>query len=286
MPVFSSHTDWDGTRLPATLAQMLVTEDLARSFLDGSRGRVEAVRGLTLRVDTGEIYGLLGPNGAGKTTTLRLFATLLRPERGRIEIDGIDAVDDPVGARSRLAYVPAEAGLPERLTPIETVQLFGEIQGIHDAGRRAADLLERLGAANYARTPCSSLSTGMKRRVVLARALIHDPPLLLLDEPTDGLDVGGRRDVLELVRGLAGEGRAVIVSSHIMGEVEALCSRIGVMSGGRIVAEGSVASLLSSTGTRELGDAFLHLTRDNAAPARDNAAPPRDTASPTRENAA
>ena len=228
---------------------MLVTQDLARSFVDGSRGRVEAVRGLTLRVETGEIYGLLGPNGAGKTTTLRLFATLLKPDRGRIEVGGIDAVKDPVGARSRLAYVPAEAGLPERLTPMETVQLFGEIQGIRDAGRRAADLLDRLGASNYARTPCSSLSTGMKRRVVLARALIHDPPLL----------------VLELVRGLAGEGRAVIVSSHIMGEVEVLCSRIGVMSGGRIVAEGSVATLLSTTGTSELGDAFLSLTREDAA---------------------
>ena len=252
-------------RCPLDSRAMLVTEDLARSFVDGSRGRVEAVRGLTLRVETGEIYGLLGPNGAGKTTTLRLFATRLRPERGRIEIDGVDAVADPVGARSRLAYVPAEAGLPERLTPQETVELFGEIQGIRDAGRRAVDLLDRLSASRYANTPCSALSTGMKRRVVLARALIHDPPLLLLDEPTDGLDVGGRRDVLELVRGLAGEGRAVIVSSHIMGEVEALCSRLGVMAGGRIVAEGSVATLLSSTGTRELGDAFLSLTREDAA---------------------
>ncbi|HEY2773330.1 MAG TPA: ABC transporter ATP-binding protein [Candidatus Binatia bacterium] len=244
---------------------MLVTDDLARSFLDGSRGRVDAVQGLNLTVECGEIYGLLGPNGAGKTTTLRLLATLLRPDRGRIHIDGVDAIANPVGARSRLAYVPAEAGLPERLTPLETVRLFGEIQGIRGAASRAADLLERLGAVRYASTPCSALSTGMKRRVVLARALIHDPPLLLLDEPTDGLDVGGRRDVLDLVRGLAGEGRAVIVSSHIMGEVEALCSRLGVMSGGRIVAEGSVATLLTSTGTDELGDAFLSLTRDTAA---------------------
>ncbi|MFN2425733.1 MAG: ABC transporter ATP-binding protein [Candidatus Binatia bacterium] len=244
---------------------MLVTENLARSFVDGSRGRVEAVRNLSLTVQRGEIYGLLGPNGAGKTTTLRMLATLLRPDQGRILIDGIDAVADPVGARSRLAYVPAEAGLPERLTPHETVRLFGEIQGISGSAARATDLLERLGASPYAFTPCTSLSTGMKRRVVLARALIHDPPLLLLDEPTDGLDVAGRRDVLELVRGLAREGRAVIVSSHIMGEVEALCSRLGVMSGGRIVADGSVATLLSSTGTSELGDAFLSLTRDTAA---------------------
>jgi len=244
---------------------MLVTENLARSFVDGARGRVEAVRNLSLTVEKGEIYGLLGPNGAGKTTTLRMLATLLRPDHGRIEIDGVDAIDQPVRARSRLAYVPAEAGLPERLTPHETVRLFGEIQGISNAAARATDLLDRLGASAYTFTPCSSLSTGMKRRVVLARALIHDPPLLLLDEPTDGLDVGGRREVLDLVRGLARDGRAVIVSSHIMGEVEALCSRIGVMSGGRIVADGSVASLLSTTGTSELSDAFMSLTRDTAA---------------------
>jgi sodium transport system ATP-binding protein len=244
---------------------MLVTQGLARSFVDGSRGRVEAVRDLSLTVEKGEIYGLLGPNGAGKTTTLRMLATLLRPDRGRIEVDGIDAIASPVAARSRLAYVPAEAGLPERLTPHETVRLFGEIQGVSKSAARASHLLDQLGASDYAFTPCTSLSTGMKRRVVLARALIHDPPLLLLDEPTDGLDVGGRRDVLNLVRGLAKEGRAVIVSSHIMGEVEALCSRIGIMAGGSIVADGSVASLLSTTGTSDLGDAFLSLTSDTAA---------------------
>lgn len=244
---------------------MLVAEDLARSFVDGSRGRVDAVRSLNLRVENGEIYGLLGANGAGKTTTLRMLATLLRPDKGRIFIDGVDAIADPVAARTRMAYVPAEAGLPERLTPHETVTLFGQIQGVANAAGLAAELLERLGASRYAFTPCTALSTGMKRRVVLARALVHNPPLLLLDEPTDGLDVGGRRDVLELVRGLASEGRAVVVSSHIMGEVEALCSRLGVMSGGRIVAEGTVATLLSSTGTRELGDAFMSLTRETAA---------------------
>jgi len=244
---------------------MIVTEDLHRSFADGGRGRVDAVCGVNLRVEAGEIYGLLGPNGAGKTTTLRMLATLLKPDGGRILIDGVDACEDPVRARSRLAYVPAEAGLPERLTPMETARLFGEIQGVANAGRRAADLLDRLGATSYSSTPCASLSTGMKRRVVLARALMHDPPVLLLDEPTDGLDVGGRRDVLGLVRALASEGRAVVVSSHIMAEVEALCPRVGVMAGGRIVAEGPVSQLLASTGAAGLGDAFLALTDPAAA---------------------
>ncbi len=239
---------------------VLRTKDLARSFEDESRGRVEAVRGISLHVVGGEIYGLLGPNGAGKTTTLRMLATLLRPDRGSIEIDGIDARKEPVRARSRLAYVPAEAGLPERLSALETVTLFGEIQGIARPREHAAALLDRLGAARYTNSNCASLSTGMKRRVVLARALVHNPPLLLLDEPTDGLDVAGRREVLGLVQDLAAEGRAVVVSSHIMAEVESLCPRVGVMVEGRIIAEGTVKELLAVSDTRNLGDAFMALT--------------------------
>src|SRR5690349_23150499 len=121
---------------------MLSIEGVSRSFEDIGRGRVRAVETLSLQVRAGEVYGLLGPNGAGKTTTLRLLATLLRPDRGRISIAGVDAITDPVGARSRLAYVPAEAGLPERLTPHETVRLFGEIQGIEHSSKRASELLE------------------------------------------------------------------------------------------------------------------------------------------------
>ncbi len=246
---------------------MLVVEDLARGFDDPARGRVEAVRSVSLRVEGGEIYGLLGPNGAGKTTTLRLLATLLSPERGKISVDGVDALVRPVEARARMAYVPAEAGLPERLTAVECVVLFARVQGIRDARDRAVALLEQLGAARYSNSTCGSLSTGMKRRVVLARALIHDPAVLLLDEPTDGLDVAGRREVLGLVRKLATEGRAVVVSSHIMGEVETLCDRAGIMTEGAIVAEGTVAELCRRTGAADLGDAFMSLVEgSNEAP--------------------
>ncbi len=246
---------------------MLKVSDLARAFDDPARGRVEAVRGLSFAVTPGEIYGLLGPNGAGKTTTLRILATLLKPDRGSVVIGGVDAVSDALRARSLLAYVPAEAGLPERLTALETVTLFGRVQGLRRPGERALALLESLGAGRYAKSHCGSLSTGMKRRVVLARALVHDPPLLLLDEPTDGLDVGGRREVLGLVRSLAGDGRAVVVSSHIMSEVETLCSRAGIMSAGRIVAEGSVEELCDRSGCDNLGDAFMQLLSSNGAEA-------------------
>lgn len=243
---------------------MLDATDLARAFEDPARGRVQAVDGVSLRVPAGEVYGLLGPNGAGKTTTLRILATLLRPDRGQVTIDGVDALTDPVGARARMSYVPAEAGLPARLSPLEAVELFGHIQGVAQARERAAALLESLGAGPYLRRECGSLSTGMKRRVVLARALVHEPRVLLLDEPTDGLDVQGRREVLGLVRRLAEEGRAVVLSSHIMGEVEKVCDRAGIIDRGRRVAEGSLDALRAQAGAAALDEAFVRLLEPEA----------------------
>lgn len=225
-----------------------------------------AVDHVSFEVRRGEVYGLLGPNGAGKTTTLRLLSTLLRPDQGSITVDGVDALKDPVGARSRLAYVPAEAGLPRELRAIEAVTLFGRVQGVADARHRAEALLETLGAGSFKNSPCAGLSTGQKRRVVLARALIHDPAVLLLDEPTDGLDVGGRREVLDLVRQLASQQRAVLLSSHIMGEVDQVCDRAGVLSGGRLVAQGSLDELRTLAGTRDLSDAFMTLVERGVAP--------------------
>ncbi|MFT5686974.1 MAG: sodium transport system ATP-binding protein [Myxococcota bacterium] len=239
---------------------MLAATSLTKSFHDPGRGTFRAVDGLSLSVSPGEIYGLLGANGAGKTTTLRMLATLLRPDAGEIVIDGVSVRSSPIKARSRLAYVPAEAGLPERLTPREVVTLFARIQGVTKPKSRADALLETLGASHIASTPCGRLSTGQKRRVVLARALVHEPPLLLLDEPTDGLDVQGRAEILALMRRLAGEGRAVLMSSHIMGEVEAVCSRVGVVVAGQKVAEGTLPDLLEQTGTSDLSAAFLALT--------------------------
>ncbi len=238
---------------------MLVVQGLKKSFRTSSRGVVQAVAGISFRVEPGEIYALLGPNGAGKTTTLRMVSTLVAPDEGTLLLDGVDARRDPVGARAHLAYVPAEAGLPDRMTPREVVTSFARIQGVPKPRDTADALLDQLGATSYRDTPCGDLSTGMKRRVVLARALCHGPKILLLDEPTDGLDVQGRRDVLDFVRGQAATGRAVVLSSHIMGEVEQVAHRIGVVAGGRLVREGTVAELLAATGTTRLDDAFLAL---------------------------
>lgn len=238
----------------------IVVRSLVKRFDTAERGTFLAVDHLSLEIAPGEIYGLLGPNGAGKTTTLRMLATLLPPDEGDAVIDGVSLRADPLGVRRRLAYVPAEAGLPERLTGREVVRLFARIQGVSDPRGTADRLLEEVGAGRYADRVCGELSTGMKRRVVLARALVHDPAVLLLDEPTDGLDVPGRREVLALVRRQAAAGKVVILSSHIMGEVEKVVDRIGVVNTGRLVAEGTLSEVLATAGTTSLDDAFVALT--------------------------
>ncbi len=241
---------------------MIIVENLVKRFSDRSRGEVVAVNKLSFNVRGGEVYGLLGPNGAGKTTTLRIVATLTEPDEGTVRIAGVDRSVDPLGVRKKMAYVPAESGLPERLTPFEVVSMFAAIQGVPNASSVADELLKTLGAGEYAHTQCMGLSTGMKRRVVLARALVHEPEVLLLDEPTDGLDVQGRRDVLDLVRDQARLGRAIVISSHIMGEVEKVIDRIGVMAKGRMVAQGTLSEVLSQAGETDLDDAFIALTSE------------------------
>jgi ABC-type multidrug transport system ATPase subunit len=238
---------------------MIRVRGLTRHFRGASGERVVAVAGLDLDVAPGTVYGMLGPNGAGKTTTLKILATLTEPDAGEVIVAGVDRRRDPLGVRARLGWVPAEAGLPERLTPREVVRLFAEVQGVARADAAATRWLGRLGADGYADRPCQGLSTGMKRRVVLARALVHEPQVVLLDEPTDGLDVPGRRDVLDVVVTLAREGRTVVLSSHILGEVRRVADRVGLVAAGVMRAEGTVAELLDRTETDDLDQAFLRL---------------------------
>jgi ABC-type multidrug transport system ATPase subunit len=243
---------------------MIVVRDLVKRYKTPGRGELTAVDHLSFTVAKGEVYGLLGPNGAGKTTTLRALATLVEPDEGVIEIAGVDRIKSPLEAREMLAYVPAEGGLPKRLTAREVVRLFARIQGTPSPDEAADQLLDRMGATPYADTACGELSTGMKRRVVLARALVHAPAAMFLDEPTDGLDVPGRRDVLALIRAEAEAGRAVILSSHIMGEVERVVDRIGVMAKGRLVCEGTLEEVLAAAGTKTLDEAFMVLVEGEA----------------------
>ena len=242
------------------MAACLVARGLCRSFSGPGGAQAWAVDGLDIDVAAGEVVGLLGENGAGKTTTLRMLATLLPPNAGTIRIAGVDARARPVHARRALAYVPAEAGLPARLSACEVVTLFARLHGLTEPAARAKGALRLLGAEGFGDAPCSTLSTGMKRRVVLARALVHEPRLLLLDEPTDGLDVAGRRAVLNIIADLAAGGCGVVLSSHIMSEVESVASRFVVLSDGRCVGKGTAKELLQATGQARLDEAFLVLT--------------------------
>jgi sodium transport system ATP-binding protein len=224
-------------------------------------GSVTAVDDVSFVAPDGAVTGLLGPNGAGKTTTLRMLYALMRPDAGRIYIDDIDAVADPQGAQARLGVLPDVSGLYPRLTPREHIHYYGELQGVSGTALRSRtdELLQLLDMAGIADRRTAGFSHGERTKVALARALVHNPRNVLLDEPTNGLDVMSTRAVREIVRRLRGEGRTVVFSSHVMQEVSALCDNIIVIAHGRIVASGSPDALRKRTGHTNLEDAFVAL---------------------------
>lgn len=223
-----------------------------------------AVADLSLSVQPGEVYALLGANGAGKTTALRCLATLLRPTAGSTSVDGFDSARQPLEVRRRLGFLAASMGLYERLTPRELLDYFGALQGMPTSARqpRVEHLVDLFDLAPFADRLCGTLSTGQRQRVSIARAIVHDPPALVLDEPTLGLDVLSGESIYQFVTQARADGKAVIFSTHQMSEVELLADRVGVVSGGRLVAEGTVADLLQATGESSLARAFIALSRE------------------------
>lgn len=209
-----------------------------------------AVDDLSLSVPAGEVVGLLGPNGAGKTTTLSLLAGLLQPESGGVRIAGRDLARERSEALSALGLAPQEPALYPGLTPPETLRFFGSLHGLGgaDLDRRVAEGLEATGLTARAGDPVRELSGGMKRRLSLAVALLHEPKVLLLDEPTVGVDPQSRRFLLDRIRGLAARGTAVLYSTHYMEEAEAVCDRVAIVDGGRLVASGTPADLVGRSG--------------------------------------
>jgi sodium transport system ATP-binding protein len=244
--------------------------------IDGLRkrfGEVDAVRDVSLRADNGCVTGLLGPNGAGKTTTLRMLSGLMRPDAGSIRVDEVDVVADPLGAQRVMGLLPDSRGLYPRLTPREHIRYFGELHGLSGAAlnERTEQLLQLLGLESLAARRVAGFSQGERTKVALARALVHRPRNVILDEPTNGLDVMSTRAVRELIRGLRHEGCCVVFSSHIMQEVSALCDRIVVIAHGTRVAEGTADELRRQAGRNDLEDAFVALaglsdTDDREAP--------------------
>jgi sodium transport system ATP-binding protein len=238
---------------------MIHAGDLRKSF--GKRGEVHAVQGVTFTAADGAITGLLGPNGAGKTTVLRMLATLMIPDAGSARIDGMDVVRERYAVRERIGVLSDARGLYPRLTARENVRYFGELYGLAGAAleARIEHLLDSLGLRELADRRTQGFSQGERMKVAIARALVHDPPNILLDEPTNGLDIMSVRALREQLRALRAAGKCLLFSSHVMQEVAALCDSIVVLAHGRVVAQGTAAELLAQAGAATLEDAFVGL---------------------------
>jgi sodium transport system ATP-binding protein len=235
---------------------MIQATNLQKSF-----GAFHAVNGVSFTAPDGVVTGLLGPNGAGKTTSLRMVYGLMKPDSGAISIDGCDVVADPVAGQKRLGVLSDMSGLYPRLTSREHIRYFGELQGVPAATleKRMDQLIEILDLKSIADRRAAGFSHGERTKVALARALVHDPQNVILDEPTNGLDVMSTRAVREVIRHLKSQNRCVVFSSHVMQEVSALCDRIVVIAKGRVVAEGTADELISLSGKSTLEDAFVSL---------------------------
>jgi sodium transport system ATP-binding protein len=235
---------------------MIRVEDVAKSF-----GEVQAVRSVSFTALDGQITGLLGPNGAGKSTTIRMMYGLLTPDQGRVDVDGFDPSRQPVEARKCLGALPDAYGLYPRLTARENIAYFGQLQGMNRSlvNRRIDELNELLDMNDIISRRVDGFSQGQRMKVSIARAIVHDPKNVILDEPTNGLDVMTTRAMRTLIRRMKDAGCCVILSSHIMQEVSALCDEIVVISSGKVVATGNVSDFCVRTGEEDLEEAFVKL---------------------------
>ncbi len=219
-----------------------------------SYGKVLAVRGISFEIPQGEVFGFIGPNGAGKSTTIKVLATLLKPDSGRVRIGGVDVPKDPMAIRRRIGYMPDFFGVYEDLSASEYLHFYAAAFQIPRSQREntIGDVLKLTDLTEKAQAPVDSLSRGMKQRLGLARVLLHDPDLLLLDEPASGLDPRARIEVRELLKALQGMGKTILISSHILHELAQLCTRIGIIEAGRMVTAGSLEEIYASLGLMQV----------------------------------
>jgi sodium transport system ATP-binding protein len=240
---------------------LIHVEKLCKSFLDYRRGWVPAVRDVSFTCRPGEIFGLLGPNGAGKTTTLRMLSTVLRPTAGRAFVAGYDAVREPERVRAHIGYMSASTGIYDRMTAWELVEYFGRLYGL-TADRlreRMEEIFDWLQMNDFRDVLGARMSTGMKQKVSIARTVVHDPPVLIFDEPTAGLDVLVARAVLLKIAELREQGKTILFSTHAMHEVQKLCSRMAIIHKGRLQAQGAPGELLERFGQTDLEELFFYL---------------------------
>lgn len=236
-------------------------DQLVRRFFDPQRGEFPAVDNVSFDCKPGEVFGLLGPNGAGKSTILRIIATLLRPNEGTVRICGFDVKGAPEESRRHLGFLSAETSLYRRLTAEETLFYFGRLSGVKEdiLKERVKSIIEMLNIGSFARVRCEKLSTGMKQRVSIARAIVHDPPVICLDEPTNGLDILAILATQQFIKDFRDAGKCILFSTHNMHEAEKLCDRIAIIHRGKLMAIGTLDELREKTGKHYLEDVFVDL---------------------------
>jgi sodium transport system ATP-binding protein len=238
-------------------------EGLTKTFFDESRGQIQAVDNVSFQCCRSEVFGLLGANGAGKTTTLRMLSTIITPTRGTAAILGHDIVRDPAAVRRNLGFFSASTALYQRLTARETIEFFARINQYPEnkIKERVEFLVRRFGITPYENVRVEKLSTGMKQKVSVARTVAHDPPIVIFDEPTAGLDVLNAIEVQGAIRELRNDGKTIIFSTHIMSEAEKICDRIAIIHGGRILACDTLDGLRRATGQHYLEDIFVRYVK-------------------------
>jgi len=235
--------------------------NLCKRFQDKKRGEVRAVDGVSFTCRPGEIYGLLGANGAGKTTTLRMLATILEPTEGTARLCGHDIVEHPERVRANCGFLSTATALYPRLTAQEMVEYFGKLNGLDSATlkKRIDEIFDRLDMNDFRDRRCDKLSTGMKQKTSIARTLVHDPPVMIFDEPTLGLDIMTARTIIEFIRECRERQKTVIFSTHVMREVEKLCDVVGIIQGGKLLAEGTLEQLRQRHGENDLEEIFVKI---------------------------
>jgi sodium transport system ATP-binding protein len=241
---------------------------LTKVFYDDSRGEVSAVDGIDFECQPGEIFGLLGANGAGKTTTLRMLSTILKPSSGTAAVMGHDVVREPEAVRRNLGFNSSTTALYPRLTARETLEFFARINGCPEPGlrERVNRLITRFGIGDYAHARVDKLSQGMKQKVSLARTVVHDPPVLIFDEPTVGLDVLNAIEMQKVIEEFRAEGKTIIFSTHIMSEAEKLCDRIAIIHQGKLHACDTLPHLRAATGQHYLEHIFVYYVEKASSP--------------------
>lgn len=246
---------------------MIEAHHLTKTFKDKKRGLITAVADVSFTCRPGQIYGLLGANGAGKTTTLRMLATLLQPTSGTATMAGHDVATAGVQVRANVGFLAASTALYGRLTAREMIAYFGQLNGLGEAAiqARIAQLADELDMHEFLDRRCDKFSTGMKQKTSIARTLIHDPAVMIFDEPTLGLDVMTARTIVRFVRECRDRGKTVIYSTHVMSEVEKLCDVIGIIHGGKLVAEGTLAELQARFGEKDMEEIFVQAVGGEAA---------------------